>query len=132
MSPSNWVMYPIAIVLTIWAIFLFVFSLGAELYAHEAMPTAAQPLGWKYPSSCCSGYDCRRVGDAAPIPQSEGGDGVFITETTNGFVVNTTHELIAHGDKRIKDSPDGMYHWCSTSGSVTGRTICLYVPPRAF
>src|SRR5690606_5626483 len=29
--------------------------------AHDAMPSAAKPQGWKYPYSCCSSTDCREV-----------------------------------------------------------------------
>lgn len=41
-----------------------------------------------------------------------------------------TGELVPYTDERVKTSPDGLYHWCSAGGSETGRTICLYVPPR--
>jgi hypothetical protein len=125
-----WPLVAMAIVAWIGIAWLFMWSTGA--HAHDAMPTAAQPEGWKYPFSCCSGYDCRRVGDGQPIPKSEGGDGVFITETTKGFVISSSHEVVAHDDPRIKESPDGLYHWCSVAGDVVGRTICLYVPPRSF
>ncbi len=35
-------------------------------------------------------------------------------------------------DARIKESPDGEFHWCSVGGSDAGATVCLFVPPRGF
>lgn len=87
---------------------------------HDALLTAAKPNGWTYPFSCCSGYDCREV------PQSS------IGERPEGYVIKATGEVIAYGDKRVKDSPDGAFHWCSVAGANDGKTICLFVPPRSF
>jgi hypothetical protein len=88
--------------------------------AHDALPTAAKPQGWSYPFSCCSGYDCREVSSKA------------ISERPEGYVIAGTGEVVAYSDKRIKDSPDGEYHWCSVSGANDGKTICLFVPPNSF
>lgn len=88
--------------------------------AHDAIPTAAKPLGWQYPFACCSGIDCRQVSAKA------------ISERPEGYVINKTGEVVAYTDSRIKNSPDGVYHWCSVSGSDDGRTICLFVPPKGF
>ncbi len=88
--------------------------------AHEALPTAAKPLGWNYPFACCSGYDCRQVSDKA------------ISERPQGYVINNTGEVVAYSDKRVKDSPDGVYHWCSVAGADDSKTICLFVPPKGF
>lgn len=88
--------------------------------AHEAMPTAAQPNGWTYPFACCSGYDCREVSDKA------------ISERPEGYVIKGTGEVVGYADARVRQSPDGEYHWCSVAGSNEGRTICLFVPPRGF
>jgi hypothetical protein len=99
---------------------------GTKLvYPHSAIPTAAKPQGWNYPFSCCSGYDCREVGDRS---QSK----VKISETPQGYRISTTGEIIAYSDKRIKDSPDGEFHWCSVAGADDSRTICLFVPPRSY
>lgn len=114
------------------ALFAFLALVSSPAFPHDAIPTAAKPLGWSYPYSCCSDYDCRRVGDNAPLPEAAKGDGVFVTETVEGYVINTTKEVIPHSDGRIKESPDGYFHWCSSGGAVTGRTLCLFVPPRAF
>lgn len=89
--------------------------------AHDAAPTAAQPLGWKYPWSCCSNLDCRMLGAKA------------VSERPQGYVINSTGETIAYADKRVKDSPDGEYHWCAHQAGVdAGHTICLFVPPKGF
>lgn len=117
------------------ALVVFLAALGAiivwcaEANAHDAMPTASKPQGWSYPFSCCSGYDCREVGTTR---KGAGTEGIVIAEKPEGYVISTTHEVINYGDTRLKDSPDGQFHWCSVAGSVVGRTICLFVPPRSY
>jgi hypothetical protein len=108
----------------------FAFALAATLSApifaasparaHEALPTAARPLGWAYPYSCCSGIDCRQVSAKA------------ISERPEGYVINNTGEVVAYNDSRVKNSPDGVYHWCSVAGASDSRTICLFVPPKGY
>lgn len=96
-------------------------SLAATgVHAHDALPTAAKPQGWSYPFSCCSGMDCREVSSKA------------ISEKPEGYVIKGTGEVLTYADKRLKDSPDGEYHWCSRGGSDTGATICLFVPPQSY
>jgi hypothetical protein len=95
-------------------------SLVAGATAHDANPTVAKPKGWAYPFSCCSGYDCREVPQAA------------ISERPEGYVIEGTGEVVAYQDQRLKDSPDGEFHWCSVAGANDGRTICLFVPPRSY
>lgn len=98
--------------LLIWwiaMIMLFVYVQMAQ--AHQAS------TGWAYPWACCSDKDCREVTDAK------------VGEGPAGYTV-PSGELIGYGDKRIKDSPDGLYHWCSVAGEETTRTLCLFVPMR--
>ncbi len=102
------------------AVAVFLALLASPVEAHDAMPTAAQPNGWTYPFACCSGYDCREVSDKA------------ISERPEGYVIKGTGEVVGYADARIRQSPDGEYHWCSVAGSNEGRTICLFVPPRGF
>jgi hypothetical protein len=83
--------------------------------AHEA------PKGWDYPWACCSSQDCKEVESRA------------ISEKPEGYVINSTGEIVAYADKRVKDSPDGEYHWCAhQAGLDAGHTICLFVPPKGF
>lgn len=96
-------------------------GLQGEAYPHDALPTAAKPQGWSYPFSCCSGFDCREVKM-----------GTTVREKGNGYVIVKTGEEIPYGDTRLKESPDGSTHWCSVAGLDDSRTICLYVPPRAY
>lgn len=98
------------------AFIIFVLCGGAR--AHDAIPTAATPQGWTYPFSCCSGYDCRKV------PASS------ISERPEGYVIDGTGEVLAYGDNRIRNSPDGEFHWCSVAGANDGKTICLFTPSR--
>lgn len=85
--------------------------------AHEA------PKGWSYPFYCCSSYDCRMV------PASAIGEP---TVKRNSYVINRTGEELKIGDTRLKDSPDGEFHWCSVAGADDTRTLCLYIPPKGF
>ncbi len=82
--------------------------------AHEA------PSGWRYPYACCSDRDCQQVSNAA------------IEERPEGYVIKVTGEVLPYTDKRVRNSPDGVFHWCSVAGKKDGRTICLFVPPRSF
>jgi hypothetical protein len=102
----------------------FVSPLVTLLFAPAFTLTAAAheaPTGWNYPWACCSNQDCQEVGDTA------------ISERPEGYVVAQTGEIIPYRDKRVKDSPDGEYHWCAhKAGLDAGHTICLFVPPRSF
>lgn len=99
---------------------LFALVIAAPAAAHDATPTAAQPNGWTYPFSCCSGMDCREIRSQA------------VLEGPRGYVIKLTGELITSRDTRIRNSPDGQFHHCTVAGQPTGRTICLFVPPRSF
>ena len=81
--------------------------------AHDA------PKGWSYPFACCSGFDCREV------------SAKLVSERPDGYQV-PSGEVVAYSDRRLKDSPDGEYHWCSVQGKDDGKTICLFVPPPAY
>lgn len=83
-------------------------------YAHDAKS------GWSYPYACCSNNDCRE------IPAK------LVSERPEGYVINPTGEVVAYADRRVKQSPDGVYHWCSVAGEDNSRTICLFVPPKLF
>ncbi|MER9814267.1 hypothetical protein [Mesorhizobium sp. M0129] len=93
----------------------------AKAWPHDALPTAAKPQGWSYSFACCANYDCESVPASA------------VVEGARGYEIRKTGELIQMSDKRIKDSPDGQFHWCAhRAGLDAGKTICLFVPPRAF
>lgn len=87
-----------------------------------SIPTSAHeaPKGWAYPLSCCSNFDCKQVANGS------------VSERPEGYVIGTG-EVVAYNDKRIRNSPDGEFHWCAhQSGVDAGRTICLFVPSRSF
>jgi hypothetical protein len=84
-------------------------------HAHDA------PAGWKYPWACCSNMDCQEVSASA------------IAERPEGYVIQSTGEVVAYTDSRVKASPDGEYHWCAHQAGIdAGHTICLFVPPKGF
>lgn len=96
------------------------FYSATNVFPHDAPPSAAKPFGWKYPFACCANYDCR-VAVAGEVTESPDG-----YHTPSGEVVPMT-------DKRVKESPDGEFHWCAhQEGPDKGHTICLFVPPRSF
>jgi hypothetical protein len=96
-------------------------SLAFLSFAHPSTALAHEAAsGFKYPLECCSDQDCRQVSDAA------------VTERTDGYVIKATGERVKYTDPRIRDSPDGVYHWCSAQGADDTRTICLFVPPHSF
>lgn len=79
------------------------------------------PTGWSYPISCCSNYDCRMIEDAS------------VKEMSDGYHVPSGEVVPYTGDTRVRQSPDGEFHWCSVAGEAGDvNTICLFVPPRAF
>ncbi|WP_244742046.1 hypothetical protein [Mesorhizobium sp. L-8-10] len=124
-EPKAWqvlasVLVLVTVLLAAFAVGLWLFFSATSAHAHNALPTAAQPEGWSYPFSCCSGYDCRPVEKSAVLERPE------------GFVIVGTGEVVAMTDSRIRKSPDGEFHWCSVAGANDGRTICLFVPPRGF
>lgn len=92
---------------------LFLLVIPSIALAHEA------PSGWTYPLYCCSNQDCRPIPDASV---KEGKDGYSLP----------SGEVLPYSDSRIRHSPDGLYHWCSADGENTGKTICLFVPPKSF
>lgn len=97
--------------------------LAGKAWPHDAIPTASKPQGWSYPFACCSGYDCREV--------TSGPQGT-VRERPEGYVIAKTGEVIAYSDGRLKESPDGAFHWCSVAGLDDTRTICLFAPPRSY
>lgn len=93
---------------------MMVVAFSLDTRAHDA------PSGWSYPLACCSSFDCREVPDEA------------ILEGPEGYVIVATGEVIAMTDRKVRPSPDGVFHWCSVGGRPDSNTICLFVPPRGF
>jgi len=99
------------------------FALSVSTFASiAALPAAAHDAssGWSYPLACCSGFDCREVADSDVLERPE------------GYVIRVTGEVIPMTSRKVRPSPDGVFHWCSVAGKEDGKTICLFVPPRGF
>ena len=77
--------------------------------AHDA------PTGWSFDPACCSNRDCGEV------PTD------WISEERDGVHIKPTGEIIGYGDKRIRQSPDGMTYWCRPPGAPNPKTICVYL-----
>lgn len=100
---------------------LFLIAGGMTARSHEASTVAGQPLGWNYPLSCCSLKDCR------PARSDE------VRETSQGYRLSSTGEVVGYLDKRVKDSPSGDFHVCQQGGDFdNGRVLCLFRPSRGF
>lgn len=91
---------------------LLILMATTPVAAHEA------PTGWFYPMECCGNKDCRVLSDK------------MIGEQPAGYLIRATNETVPYNDRRIKQSPDGVYHWCSVNGDEKTATICLFVPPK--
>lgn len=116
--------HPIAIFICalMWAcgIIIAVWLMVGQAWAHDAIASRQQPLGWAYDYSCCNLMDCREVADAA------------VKTTRAGYVIVATGEVIPFNDPRIKRSKDEFFHWCSKGGREDSETICLYKPDAGF
>lgn len=100
---------------------LLCFFMASTAQAHDAIPTATQPLGWTYDYSCCNTMDCSQAVDG------------LIKVTKEGYQVATTGEVIPWTDKRLKRSKDEFYHRCTPGGKADApRSLCLYVPDTGF
>ena len=87
----------------------------AKAEAHEA------PLGWTYGFDCCASFDCKQM------PEGE------IGETSAGYLVRSTGEVIPYSDKRIRQSKDEFFHRCAKQGDFSSKSsLCLYRPDRGF
>lgn len=92
--------------------FLIAIMFAAFARAHDA------PSGWAYPLSCCSNQDCRQADDGE------------VKEENGGFTLMSTGEVVPHGDVRLRNSPDGLFHVCQRqTGPKAGSVICLFAPP---
>ncbi|WP_367718792.1 hypothetical protein AB2N04_11420 [Nitratireductor sp. GISD-1A_MAKvit] len=96
------------------------FCLVAALLTVDGSVAHEAERGWRYPYACCSDRDCREIRDAA------------VSEGPDGYVIEVTGELLPYTDRRVRNSPDGVFHWCSVAGRDDTRTICLFVPLRSF
>lgn len=120
---------PLLVILGVSVVYLILICVaGAALLvlvdrvrAHDA------PSGWRYDFACCSGVDCREVGNA----YSEHSP-IRVFERPEGYVISSTDEVIPYTSRKVRPSPDGLFHWCSVAGKDDSKTICLYVPSRAY
>ena len=42
---------------------------------------------------------------------------ITVAEIPEGYRISSTGEVVGYGDARLKDSPDGEFHWCSVAGA---------------
>lgn len=88
--------------------------------AHGSGQRARGSERLEVPLSRCSNVDCKEVQSSAVLEKPEG-------------LIQFTGEVVGYQDRRVKNSPDGEYHWCAhRAGIDAGQTICLFVPPKGF
>ena len=103
----------------------------APALAHDAKPTAMQPLGWKYDAVCCHGShidgDCQAISDetVTPIP-----GGYRITLRPGDHRLVTKPHVYEIKQEKVRESPDGAYHACLYP--TEDRLQCFYAPPMSF
>lgn len=83
-----------------------------------ATGTAAAHSFYSY--ECCHDRDCR------PLAVDE------VRETPQGWLIVSSGRTIPYDFHRLKNSPDGRYHLCTTSGDADGMILCFYRPLPAF
>lgn len=108
---------PLGAALVTVAVVLWIVSAAwaSPAAAHEAL------TGWSYPLSCCSDRDCRQTAERE------------VLETAEGYRLASTGEVVGYGDRRVKNSPDGLFHVCQQGGNFdSGRVLCLFAPPRSY
>jgi hypothetical protein len=123
--------------LALWAAMVGVWLLTSVLlasgaYAHEALPTAAQPEGWSYPMSCCwspQTAPAGRAGDCSQIPSKsakaiEGGYSVTLHEGEHPMVKTPLNTVVPY--PKTRQSPDNEYHICFAPDMSVR---CFFAPP---
>jgi hypothetical protein len=96
---------------------IFLWLLAALILMASVRPSNAHSI---YHYECCHDRDCWPLED------------VEIRETPEGWLLVETGEVIPYDWPKVKDSPDGRYHLCTTTGDFTGMKLCLYRPPLGF
>lgn len=128
-----------------WAALIYLVAFwwvaGAILYhalAHDAIPTQAQPLGWRYDWECCSIADCARV-DKRNVTEGPEGVTVRLAKGDHPMLLWDAEITIPYSSKQLRISKDGDFHVChdrqflKPDGSkYEGKFLCVYLPPRGF
>jgi hypothetical protein len=96
---------------------IMVWMLAALVLMTFVQPVAAHSF---YHYECCHDRDCW------PLEPAE------IRETPQGWVIEGLSQPIPYDWPKVKESPDGRYHLCTTTGTTSGLPLCLYVPPASF
>lgn len=132
--PAFWIT-ALVFVISFW---VAIWALMAMALAHDAEPTAAQPQGWSYATSCCSSYDCQHIVTEA-VRITPNGYVLSLGPKTHHMLVKDEQWTVDYGSPKIKESPDGRYHACVTRQTIFeggnqsgGNLICLYVPPMSY
>lgn len=106
--------------------------LSAPAMAHDAMPTAAQPEGWRYDAVCCqqataNSGDCQDIPATSvkPIP-----GGYQITLRPGDHHMVTRLHVFQFSQAETRESPDGRYHACLYPSE--DNLHCFYAPPMGF
>ncbi|WP_127524055.1 hypothetical protein [Mesorhizobium sp. Z1-4] len=108
---------------------IILLTIGGTAWPHEATSIQHEPLGWKYPASCCSDKDCAPLPPGA-IKAGPSGYEVTILPGQHPFVKDEPfREVVPYSSPKIRNTPDGTEHGCL---SPQARLICLMVGSKGF
>ena len=96
----------------------------AEARAHDALPTASKPEGWRYPFSCCAGFDCGEIPASAV---QERPDGYHVTLQPGQHPMVKAPMSFIWPYARARSAPDGLYHACISAQS---KPLCFFAGSR--
>lgn len=115
-----------------------VWVLAVKAFAHDAIPTAEQPLGWRYDWECCSSLDCARV-DKRNVTEGPEGVTVRLAKGDHPMLLWDAEITIPYSSKQLRVSKDGDFHVCHDRQFIKpdgtryeGKFLCVYLPPRGF
>jgi hypothetical protein len=134
----RYLFFAIALFIATFCVTFFGIKAIRSAVAHTAIPTAAQPQGWDYPASCCSGTDCAEI-KTDRVEETPEGYRVTLRPEDHIMVARETVFMIKYNDPKIKDSPDGVFHICLSRQQVLpgnvvhgGNLYCFFIPPKGY
>ena len=130
MDRQDWQAFAINMALALAGVAMLIFAGWPwEVKAHDALPTSAMPLGWKYDLACCAGYDCAQLPEGS-VKEGPVGYEITLQPGQHPMVKDKAFfSVVPYQSKQVRSSPDGLFHGCIL---VSQRMPCLYVPPRGF
>jgi hypothetical protein len=112
-----------------------VLSVSMSGFAAPQAGAHSAASGWQYPIACCASIDCGEI-SPAQVRETPSGYEVTLSPAQHLMLVETKIYEVPYNDRRVRDSPDGVYHACISrqfrgpNGTEGGKLNCLFVPPK--